>query len=70
MEDLQKNAKRKSAVYKTTGTIEYIRKSKWIIDKIDLAYGKHLGLTDEEIDFILNYDIKYRMGIDDSDEDA
>ena len=74
MEDLQKNAKRKSAVYKTTGKIEYdeyyTRKSKWIIDKIDLAYGKHLGLTDEEIDFILNYDIKYRMGIDDSDEDA
>jgi hypothetical protein len=24
---------------------------------------KHYGFTDEELDFIINYDIKYRMGI-------
>jgi len=24
--------------------------------------AKHYGFTDEELDFILNYDIKYRMG--------
>ena len=24
--------------------------------------AKHYGLTDEELDFIINYDIKYRMG--------
>jgi hypothetical protein len=23
---------------------------------------KHCGFTDEELDFIINYDIKYRMG--------
>ena len=23
---------------------------------------KHYGFTDEELDFIINYDIKYRMG--------
>jgi hypothetical protein len=23
---------------------------------------RHYGLTDEELDFIINYDIKYRMG--------
>ena len=24
--------------------------------------GKHYGFTEEELDFIINYDIKYRMG--------
>jgi hypothetical protein len=24
--------------------------------------AKHYGFTDEELDFIINYDIKYRMG--------
>jgi hypothetical protein len=23
---------------------------------------RHYGFTDEELDFIINYDIKYRMG--------
>jgi hypothetical protein len=36
--------------------------SKPIIDKIDLELGRLFGLTDEETDFIINYDIKYRMG--------
>ncbi len=26
------------------------------------ALAKHYGFTDEELDFIINYDIKYRMG--------
>jgi hypothetical protein len=26
--------------------------------------AKHYGFTDEELDFIINYDIKYRMGRD------
>lgn len=36
--------------------------SKPIIDKIDTILAKHYGFTDEELDFIINYDIKYRMG--------
>ena len=24
--------------------------------------AEHYGFTDEELDFIINYDIKYRMG--------
>ena len=24
----------------------------------------HYGFTEEELDFIINYDIKYRMGVD------
>ena len=37
-------------------------KSKPIIDEIDRVLAKHYGFTDEELDFIINYDIKYRMG--------
>ena len=38
------------------------RLSKPIIDEIDKVLAKHYGFTDEELDFIINYDIKYRMG--------
>ena len=31
-------------------------------DEIDAILAKHYGLTNEELDFIINYDIKYRMG--------
>jgi len=27
------------------------------------APEKHYGFTDHEVDFIINYDIKYRMGL-------
>ena len=36
--------------------------SKPIIDEIDELLAKHYGVTEEELDFIINYDIKYRMG--------
>ena len=32
------------------------------IDEIDRVLAQHYGFTDEELDFIINYDIKYRMG--------
>ena len=38
------------------------KKSKPIIDEIDKVLAQHYGFTDEELDFIINYDIKYRMG--------
>ena len=37
-------------------------KSKSIIDEIDKVLADHYGFTQEELDFIINYDIKYRMG--------
>lgn len=40
----------------------FIKKSKPIIDEIDKVLAKHYGFTQEELDFIINYDIKYRMG--------
>jgi hypothetical protein len=36
--------------------------SKPIIDKIDEALAEHYGFSPIERDFLINYDIKYRMG--------
>lgn len=36
--------------------------SKPIIDQIDCLLAQYYGFTHEELDFIINYDIKYRMG--------
>ena len=33
-----------------------------IIDVIDEVLAEHYDLTEVELDFIINYDIKYRMG--------
>ncbi|MCX5916926.1 MAG: hypothetical protein NTX30_09650 [Deltaproteobacteria bacterium] len=44
--------------------------SKPIIDEIDRVLAKHYGFTDEELDFIVNYDIKYRMGQGTGEEEA
>ena len=56
------------------GNIEYQEfypgKSKHLADKIDLALGKAWGMTEEEIDYLVNYEIKYRVGaVDDEDEE-
>jgi hypothetical protein len=40
----------------------YFKESKPIIDEIDAVLAEHYGFTAEELDFILNYDIKYRLG--------
>jgi hypothetical protein len=40
----------------------YPKTAKPVIDEIDRVLAKHYGFTDEELDFIINYDIKYRMG--------
>ena len=67
MRDLKHHAQRKETNYKTTGRVVYDefypRHSKPIIDKIDRMLAQHYGFTDEELDFIINYDIKYRMGL-------
>ena len=42
--------------------------SKPIIDEIDRVLARHYGFTDAELDFIINYDIKYRMGKDSEEE--
>ena len=32
------------------------------LDEIDCVLAKHYRFTEEELDFVINYDIKYRMG--------
>jgi hypothetical protein len=44
--------------------------SKFLIDEIDRALAAHYGFTDEELDFIINYDIKYRMGSAEAEGDG
>ncbi len=67
MQDLKRNARRKETYYQTTGRVVYDefypRLSKPIIDQIDCVLAEHYGFTDQELDFIINYDIKYRMGL-------
>ena len=67
MKDFKRHAKRKETHYRTTGRVVYDefypRHSKPIIDEIDRLLAQHYGFTDEELDFIINYDIKYRMGL-------
>jgi len=74
MDNMLKNSIRIVAKYKSTGKVEYDnffpRLSKPIIDEIDKVLAEHYGFTHDELDFIINYDIKYRMGkeLDDGEE--
>ena len=67
MIDLAKNAQRKECHYKTTGKVKYDefypKHSKCLIAQIDCVLSEYYGFTSEELDFISNYDIKYRMGL-------
>ena len=67
IEDLQANSVMLVRNQRSTGRTETqafkIQKSKPIIDRIDRLLAEHYGFTDEELDFIINYDIKYRMGL-------
>ncbi len=73
MKSYKTNRELKNRVY-DSGLIYYEEfypaKSKSIIDEIDAILAKHYGFTEEELDFIINYDIKYRMGkeLDNGDE--
>jgi hypothetical protein len=64
---LLSNATKKRISTKQGHTIEYdelnAARSKSVIDEIDTLLAKHYGFTEEELDFVINYDIKYRMGL-------
>jgi len=66
MIDFKKNAVFQTRNDKRAGTLQIQsyqpRLSKPIIDEIDKVLARHYGFTEEELDFIINYDIKYRMG--------
>jgi hypothetical protein len=71
---LAKSKKRRESRNKGKDTVEFIqfnvRESKDIIDEIDRVLARHYGFTDEELDFIINYDIKYRVGKEIEEENA
>ena len=64
--DMLSNTRRRVYVYKTSGRVEYDefypKLSKSIIDEVDRILASHYAFTEEEIDFISNFEIKYRMG--------
>jgi hypothetical protein len=68
MERLEASAEIAEATYRVGGSVRFERfvprSAKNEIDEIDRTLAKYYGLTDEELDFIINYDIKYRMGGD------
>lgn len=67
MADLSANSvERRMRFSHDTRTVQCLlpKLSKAIIDEIDSALAEHYGFTDEELDCIINYDIKYRMGQD------
>ena len=74
MTDIESQSQLQPITYKDVGVLRiqatFPRKSKKIIDELDSVLAQGFGLTSEELDFIINYDIKYRMGRDGSDGDG
>jgi hypothetical protein len=73
MKDFRRHSLRKECCYQTTGKVVYDefypRHSKNLLDAIDGVLARHYGFSDEELDFIINYDIKYRMGRNEVNDD-
>jgi hypothetical protein len=72
MKGFDKNSRFLTGDYKEYGVLRIQsfqpRLSKHEIDAIDEALAEYFEFSDEELDFIMNFDIKYRMGL--SGEDA
>lgn len=62
MDDFRHNARHLKRGKTDSYTI-YAKKAKPIIDNIDRLLAQHYQFTNEELDFILHYDIKHRMGL-------
>ncbi len=73
LKSLEHNAEVKTINSKTKGTIEQkqfvVSKSKSIIDEIDKVLAQHYKFNADELEFIINYDIKNRMGKELTGED-
>ncbi|NLF73638.1 MAG: SAM-dependent methyltransferase [Candidatus Anammoximicrobium sp.] len=72
MADIKANSEERTMRFRhDTLTVQCIvpKASKPFIDAIDRSLAAHYGFTDEELDFIINYDVKYRMGQDDGDDE-
>lgn len=73
LKSLEQNAEVKTINSKTKGTIEQkqfvVSKSKSIIDEIDKVLAEHYKFSAYELEFIINYDVKNRMGKELTGED-
>lgn len=68
---LEESFRKNTAVVRKSGLLidsVDVSKAKPAIDPIDEILASHYGFTDEELDFIVNYDIKYRLGADPDEE--
>ena len=61
MRDIEANSKLKKQGNLTIQQT-FPRLSKGIIDKLDVVLAEHYEFSDEELDFIINWDIKYQTG--------
>jgi len=63
---LRGTAKTKTILTKQGHVIEYDeiegRRARDVIVGADLAFGRHFGFSPAELDYVINYDIKYRVG--------
>lgn len=68
---LRDNSEVRTRNQKATGLVHlqtfFVGKSKSIIDEVDIMLAEIAGLPPEDADFVINYDIKYRMGADEVD---
>jgi hypothetical protein len=66
MDDYKKHSRLKVTRYERTGKVTYQefypKKSKCILDEIDDVLAEHYGFSDEEREYIKNFDIRFRMG--------
>lgn len=69
MHDIRAKSKVLSMRYEKIGELRiqctYPKLSKLLIDDIDRALAEHFTFSSDQLDFLLNFDFKYRMGADD-----
>lgn len=71
MDDWKKHSVNRTMTFQhDTLTVQcsFPKTSKPIADKIDRGLGRHCGFTPAEWDFLINYDIQYRLGRDTEEE--
>jgi hypothetical protein len=70
--DLMADYKRHSVKKQRKDGVQYQEfnpsESKPLMDKIDVALADHFGLSSDDLDYVLNYDVRFRLGADDDQE--
>jgi hypothetical protein len=66
-EDMQAHSEYRKMHFKSVGTLSiqciFPGRSRMLIDEIDHILAQHYGFTDEELDFLIHYDGKFRSGL-------